>query len=760
MLISGLEHNIYLSGEQNLGRTHQLLEYLRPRARSQPSPPDLLYLFNFEDQDKPVLIKLPAGQGRQFKNDLSKTIQRIRKAVQSRFESESYMSRRDTLAKRFQEQKDEVLNEMEDIAEERGFSLDFDEQGSLLLSPILEGKTLDQDDFKQLQPQTKRRLKNGSEQLLNDISSFLRRINKKDEKYQRAEHKLNRETVKYVLDDHWTPLAEQYSQNERLKEYFDSARNEILDNIDHLLPTSTSHGPGFPQASESAAGQEDIFHRLQANLFVDNAGAKGAPIVVCDHPTSFNLLGSLDRESELGSLHTGYDLIRAGDVHRANHGYLVLHVEDVLTNPSSWEGLLRVLRSGLAKIEDPVDAEQTRIKTIEPEALQISLKVILVGSESTYELLLYNDDRFQKHFKIKAHLQSTTDRKPETIHGYLECLAHIITTENLLCFTADALAELVDFSSRLTEDQTKLSLLFPLLRERMIEASSYAASKNQEKVTAFILRKTVSDREYRSNLYEHEFLSDYDRQIIKVATQGKAIGQANGLSVTCFGDYEFGLPHQIACTVGVGHGGILDLEREAELGGPIHTKAMMIIKSYLLGLFAQDKPLVLTGSLCFEQSYANIEGDSASGAELAALLSALSEIPIDLSYAFTGAISQSGAVMAVGGVNQKIEGFFEVCLRHGLTSRQGVIIPRDNCDSLMLKDNVLEAVEQGQFWIFPVTCIEEAMEILTSTPCGARGREGEFPPGSLYRLVNDRLSNLASLAEKHNSATTSRHGAT
>jgi len=378
-------------------------------------------------------------------------------------------------------------------------------------------------------------------------------------------------------------------------------------------------------------------------------------------------------------------------------------------------------------------------------------EIILVGTDEAYETLLNGDDRFRKHFKLKAHLQATVERKAGNIRHYLAALRGIIDAGKLPPFSREALAGLVDHASRLAEDQKRLSLTFTQLRDRMVEAAALARADGRELVEAADLSRAVAEHDFRANLFEEEFMADYDREIIKVATGGQAVGRANGLSVTLFGDYEFGLPHHISCTVGVGHGGILDLEREAQLGGPIHTKGMMIIKSCLTRLFAQDKPLVLTGSLCFEQNYAGVEGDSASGAELAALLSALSGAPIDLSLAFTGAVSQSGAIMAVGGVSRKIEGFFEVCRRRGLTGRQGVLFPADNAVHLMLKDEVVEAVRAGKFHLYPVASIEQAMTILTGLPAGTRRKDGRYTPGSLYSMVDARLAELtrqAALAER------------
>jgi predicted ATP-dependent protease len=403
----------------------------------------------------------------------------------------------------------------------------------------------------------------------------------------------------------------------------------------------------------------------------------------------------------------------------------------------------------MARLEDTGDYAEgaARVKSIEPAPLPLSLKVVLVGNEYIYDSLLETDDRFPKLFKIKAHMTETSERTAAGIRNWLSGLSSIVHDNKLLHFDRDALAGLVDFSSRLCEDQRKLSLHMPQIRDVMVEASALAGMRGADAVSREHLVQALNSRYYRANLVEELYLEDYDRNMIKVATDGVAIGRINGLSVTWFGDFEFGLPHQISCTVGVGHGGIIDLEREAELGGPIHTKAMLILKSYLVDQFAKNKPLVLTGSLCFEQNYAEVEGDSASGAELAALLSAIAGVPLRLSLAFTGAVGQSGQIMAVGGVTRKIEGFFQVCSRRGLTGKQGVIIPHDNIDHLMLARPVITAVQNGEFFITPVRHITEALELLTGMPSGKPLKKGGFTRGSLYDLVDRRLNEFGNMAE-------------
>ena len=742
--IRGHEYNIFVAGEENLGRTYFVCNLLAPKATKASTPPDLLYVNNFEDRDKPVLITLPAGEGRKFKAAMSRAVGKIKTEVPAGFEKEAYFRKRESLYKKFRTHRESLFNKMEDEAFKKNFNLDMDEEGSLTLYPLVDGKPLPVDDFEKLEPKRQKEIKNKREEVLDTLSRHLRKLQVIERGYKEKEERLDRNFVAGILEGHLCPIQEQYKDNQRIVEFLEAVEADILDNIDRIVPPDPQD---FSPFSEPAP-QEDIFRRYAVNLFVNNAETKGAPVIRESHPAFFNLLGSMERESELGALSTDFSLVKAGALHKANGGYLVLHADDVLVNTGAWEGLLRALRSGVARIEDPGDNEQPRTRTLDPEPVPLDVKVILTGTDDLYESLLYHDDRFRKLFKIKAHLQASIPRTMPEIRGFLRDLARIADEADLLPFDKTALAGLVDESSFHAEDQTRLSLRMPLIRELMIEASALAQMSGQDSVSLETLKKARRAREFRANLYEDEFLEDYDREILKVATTGEAIGRVNGLSVTFFGDYEFGLPHQIAATVGTGDEGVVDLEREAELGGPIHTKAMMILKTYLLGQFAHDKPLILSGSLCFEQSYAGVEGDSASGAELAALISALAEVPINLSYAFTGAVSQSGSIMAVGGVTRKIEGFYQVCERRGLTGDQGVIIPYDNINSLMLKRSVVTAVEKGIFNIYPVRTIEEALLLLTGMQAGSRRKDGTFSKGSLYRMVDDRLRNLSAIAQK------------
>ena len=752
--------NIYLAGESDLGRSFLLRELLAPRARKGVTPPDFIYVFNFQDHDAPRLIRVAAGQGRKLKTALGKAYAAIQKEVALRLDGNAHMRRRTSLMDSFQTRRERLLKQMNQLAGQHGFNLGSDESGGMTLYPLVEGKRLNEQEYENLEEGLRNELKQKGDSLMEPISGYLRKLAKAEQEFQDKERDLERELVDDVLTGILDPLAERFlphCKGEGLARFFKDLRSDTLDNLEAVMPPEPgSGGPGGsgrqgqpPLFPLEGPAQDFLACRYDVNLFVDNADVSGAPLVFEDHPTLSNLMGCIEREAELGALVTDFTLIKAGSIHRANGGYLVVHMEDVLQHPAAWEAMLRALRAKLSRIEDAGEEDSSKTKGLHPEPVPLNLKVILVGKEDLYEMLLMADERFSKLFKIKAHLTEHMRRDSAGIRVYLSHIRRIIEDDGLLPFDRDALAGLVDYGSRIIEDQRKLSLKFPRLREIMVEASAWAAMKGASMVTRELLEKARDARSFRSNLVEEAFMEEYDQGIIKVSTSGEAVGRVNGLAVTFYGDFEFGLPHLISCTVGAGSGGIIDLERDAQLSGPIHTKAMMILKSYLVGSFAHNKPLILAGSLGFEQNYTGIEGDSASGAELAALLSALSGLPNRLSLAFTGSVSQSGQIMAVGGINRKIEGFFEVCRRHGLTGDQGVILPKDNCVHMMLNDEVTEAVRQNKFHIYPVEHINEAMEILTGVPCGRLSKKGTYTKGSLYDLVDKRLIELAATSLKH-----------
>ncbi|MCR5563405.1 MAG: AAA family ATPase, partial [Desulfovibrio sp.] len=737
--IKAAGYNVYLSGEPGLGRQYMLTSFLGPVARKAKTPSDIVYLQNFRDPDQPKLFQLPAGQGERLRHVLKETIEKISRTLSRRFDDAAFVRQQAKLMDAFQKVRLGLLQKMNEIAQERGFNLDLDENGNLTLYPLSNGKRLSDAEVEKLDSKVRLAIKKRGDNLVQEMSSFMRRLAKAEETLHADERDLEQAAMRDVLDSCLAPVIARTKKacgQTELDLYFQDLREDLLKNTEIFLQKEA------PQPSDSRVPQipEDPLSRYDVNVIVDNSRTQGAPIIIEDHPTAVNLLGCVERVSEMGALVTNFTLIKAGSLHKANGGFLIVHIDDLLQHINAFEGLLRALRSSQIRIEDIDDMTDSTMRTkgINPEPLPLNLKVILIGGEILYETLLANDERFAKLFRIKAHMTEMVERTAPNIRRYLSQIARIIKEADLRPFNRTALAWLVDHGCHLSEDQRRLSLQFPLLRELMIEADARAAQTDAECVSSQILEDAYGARAYRANLVEETFMEEYDRDMIKVTTTGTAVGQTNGLAVTTYGDFEFGLPHRISCTVGVGQEGIIDLEREAELGGPIHTKAMMILKSFLINRFASKKPLVLSGSLYFEQSYAGIEGDSASGAELVALLSALAEVPVRLDLAFTGAVSHTGQILPVGGVTRKIEGFFKVCAHQGLSGTQGVIVPKDNVVHLMLAPEVLKAVEEKKFSVYPVRSIEEALLLLTGMSCGKQRKDGSYTKGSLYDLVDHR----------------------
>ncbi len=756
--IDKLDYNIYLSSEPNLGRSSIVTEFLKPYAKKKQTPPDLLYVNNFEDQDRPILLYVPAGTGKLLKNGLAKTVLEIRKELIAKFETDNYIKNRSKLLDDFNDQKNGLLKEMNTIASERNFLLDFEDKNSITLFPVMEGKKISDEEFATLDKDVQDTYNQHGDVLLQILTEIIRKISKIEADYKDNEKNLDKSIMEDVLNRLLNPFLNKFikalktvdkfnEHEEALKQYFELLRQDMLDNFDIFLPKD-HQGQSHHQNEHLSLHHESEIYRYEINLFVDNSQTKGAPILYEDNPTSFNLLGSIERESEMGTLITDFTLIKAGSLHKALGGYLIIHLEDILQYTNAWEGLMRTLRASVSRIHESAEqSEAIRTKGIEPAPIPLDLKFILIGTDNLYEKLITHDERFAKFFKIKAQLVDTCERNSANIKQWLASLTPILDSEDLLPFTKSALAALVDFSSLLSHDQKKLSLKFSIIRDVMLEASTLAKIAQKTIVDVDMLELSLSDRKFRHNYLEEELINEYCREMIHIQTDGFAVGKVNALSVTMYGDYEFGLPHQISCTAGVGHGGIIDLEREAELGGPIHTKAVMILKSYLINQFAQNKPLVLTGSLCLEQCYAGIDGDSASGAELAALLSAIAEQPINLSLAFTGALSPSGKILSVGFVTKKIEGFFAICNYRGLTGKQGVIIPYVNKDNLMLDKKVKEAVDQGLFHIYPVKTINEALTLLTGLSCGNLRKDKTYTKNSFFEKVDNKLKLFGWLAD-------------
>jgi lon-related putative ATP-dependent protease len=490
--------------------------------------------------------------------------------------------------------------------------------------------------------------------------------------------------------------------------------------------------------------RELLFRKYEVDMLVDNSDVKGAPVVYEKNPTYQNLFGKIEKEFQYGVVTTDFTMIRPGSIHRANGGFLVMSVEDLFRNPFSWDGLKTALKTGEVAIEDPGERMGfITTKGLRPEPIPLSVKVVLIGTPIVNEILYTQDPDYQELFKVKADFDTTMDRNDENVRNYASYICMACNEFGLKHLDASGVAKMVEYGSRLAEDQNKLSTRFSYIADILREASYYATQEKSEFTTAVHVQKAIEQKIYRSSLIHDKIREYIEKGVFLIDTKGTAVGQLNGLSVISLGDIEFGRPSRVTASVGVGRGGIMDIERESAMGGPTHTKGVLILSGYLASKYSQDKPLSLSARLVFEQSYSGVDGDSASSTELYAILSALSGLPLRQSLAVTGSVNQKGEVQAIGGVNEKLEGFFEVCKVQGLTGEQGAMIPESNVQNLMLKEEIAEAARAGKFRIYPVKTIDEGIEVLTGVPAGERRKDGTFPKGTVNFLVDKRLKEMA-----------------
>jgi len=563
-----------------------------------------------------------------------------------------------------------------------------------------------------------------------------------DAKIHEELDKMNRDIALYAVGHLVTDLTEKNKNIPDVAAYLDGVQNNILDNLSQFIKGPEEQQPQTPFPLPWM--RETPFRDYDVNVVVDNSNVKGAPVVMESNPTYQNLFGKVEKEAQFGALITDFTMIRSGSLHKANGGYLILPVEELLVNPFSYESLKRALKNEQIVIEEAEERLGFAIaKSLKPQPISLSVKVILIGDPYLYQQLYILDMEFNQLFKVKADFDTTMDRTDKNVEQYAEFVCSLCEKENLKHLDGSGLAKLIEHSSRLAEDQQKLSTRFAEVADIIREANFYATEENSDAVNGTHVKKAIEEKVYRSKLIQEKIQEMIKRGFLLIDTDAENIGQVNGLSVIALGDFEFGVPSRVTASIGLGREGVIDIEREAKMGGPIHTKGVLILSGYLNEKYAQDRPLSLSARLVFEQNYEGVEGDSASSTELYSILSALSGLPIKQNLAVTGSVNQKGEVQAIGGVNEKIEGFFEVCKAKGLTGKQGVMIPESNVQNLMLKEEIVEAVKAGKFHVYSVRTIDEGIEILTGTKAGNRQKDGSFENGTVNSSVDKRLNEMA-----------------
>lgn len=738
-------YNLYALGPSGTGKRTTIMQFLQGRAATEPVPSDWCYVNNFEDTPKPDTLELPPGRGAELREAMEQLVEELRRVIPTAFESEDYQTRRQELQEEFQERQEEALNEIQSKAKERGIALIRTPVG-LAFAPVEEGEVVSPDEFQKLPDEKRERVREDIAELQEELQETMRQARQWERDARAKVKELDRQVAMLAVGHRIDELKEAYRDLEPVVAYLEAVKNDVVENVEDFRQTGEQEAEavlGLPTQALAKAK----YRRYQVNVLVDHSESEGAPVVYEEHPTYNNLIGRIEHIAQMGALVTDFNLIKPGALHRANGGYLLIDARELLTQPYAWEGLKRVLRAGQIRIESLSQAlSLVSTVSLEPEPIPLQVKIVLIGERLLYYLLNEYDPDFNELFRVEADFDDQMPRTPESDRAYARLIATVARREQLRPFHRAAVARVIERSSRIVGDTKKLSTHLLSVAKLLQEADYWAGEAGNGVVKVTDVQRAIEEQIHRADRLRERTHEHIQRGMILIDTDGERMGQVNGLSVIALGNYAFGRPSRITARTRLGKGDVVDIEREVELGGPIHSKGVLILSSYLGARYAPEHPLSLSASLVFEQSYAGVEGDSASLAELCALLSDLAQAPIRQSFAVTGSVNQHGEVQPIGGVNEKIEGFFDACQAKGLTGEQGVLIPASNVEHLMLPDEVVEVVERGEFHIHAVTTVDEAIELLTQLPAGERDETGAFPAGSINQRVEARLIELA---EKH-----------
>ncbi|MBT5919760.1 MAG: AAA family ATPase [Alphaproteobacteria bacterium] len=737
-------YNLFVHGPEGTGRHSTIREILDQRAAAEPVPSDWCLVNNFVDAHRPTAIELPPGQGLRLRDAVARLVDELKSAIPSAFEAEDYRTRREAIEETFKERQEVVFAELQERAGQKNITLLKTPVG-LALAPVKGDEVINPEAFAKLPEAERNKLEADLELLQSDLQEIIRQLPQWDKERREDIRELNREVTRYAVGHLLDALESDFKLFPAVVNYLAALKTDVIENADIFIARGTENA-GQQAMVVAAAGhaEADLAQRYEVNLLVDNALCTGAPVVYEDMPTYANLVGRIEHIAEMGALITNFSMIKGGALHRANGGYLLIDAYKLLTQPYAYEGLKRALISGFVKIES-LGQVLSLVSTVslEPEAIPLDLKIVLIGAPRLYYMLHQLDPEFADLFKVSVDYGPDMDRDEESTATYANVIAGLATKEKLKAFDAGAVARLIEFSAREADDSKKLSTRLGQVVDVMREADYWSEKSSDRTVTAEDVQTAIDTRIRRVDSLRERSHEMITRGIKLIDTDGSRVGQINALSVMSLGGYSFGGPSRITARVRMGKGQVVDIEREVELGGPLHSKGVLILSSFLSGLYALDRPLSLSASLVFEQSYGGIDGDSASSAELYCLLSALSGLPIKQCFAVTGSVNQKGEVQPIGGVNEKIEGFFDICKARGFSPGQGVLIPASNICHLMLRADVVEACTNGDFAIYAVETIDQGVEILTGVQSGVADDKGVFPEGTVNALVETRLRDMA-----------------
>jgi lon-related putative ATP-dependent protease len=737
-------YNIFALGPEGAGKRTILTQFFEKAAASQSVPSDWVYVNNFEEQHKSRALGLPAGKGVEFRQDMEEFIDEVRTALATAFESDEYRARMQEIETELEEQQGKTLEELGERAKEKGLAMIRTPTG-LVFAPIRDGEVMSPEEIQSLSEEERERLEKEASSLQEELQKILLQLPRIQREVREKVKNLNHEVAEISVGGLMAELREKYTDFPEIIEHLDAVRGDIVANIREVIgKDAEGERPPIQIPGSRLRQGSPYLRRYQVNLLVDHSQSQGAPVIYEDNPNYQNLTGRVEHIAQMGALITDFNLIKPGALHRANGGYLILEAYKVLTQPYAWEGLKRALQSEQLRVESPGQM-MSLISTVslEPEPIPLDVKVALIGDPLLYYQLNALDPDFGELFRVAADFDEVMEWNPDNQKLYARLIGNLVREDDLRPFDRCAVARVLEHSARMVEDGERLTTQMREIANLLRESDHWAEDAGKDVVGSDDVQKAIDAQIYRSDRLRERVQERILRETILIDTEGEVVGQVNALSVFQLGDFAFGRPSRITANVRMGGGEVVDIEREVELGGPIHAKGVLILSSYLGGRYATEHPLSLSASIVFEQSYGEVDGDSASSTELYALLSAIADVPIKQSLAVTGSVNQRGQVQAIGGVNEKIEGFFDICKARSLTGDQGVLIPKSNIKHLMLRQDVVDAVSEGKFHIYPIETVDQGIELLTGVAAGEADESGVYPEDSINGLVNAQLSELA-----------------
>ena len=738
-------YNLYLEGPSGVGKTMYTKNYLNTISKRKKVPNDWCYIYNFENPNEPIAVSLPAGGGKEFEDVMNRFINDIKVDIKTTFNNEEFEKERTLIKQEYEEKRNNLMEKLNQKSSKYGFQVKSSQAG-IYMMPIVNGKTIPEEEFNKLDENVKKDFEEKSSIVQQHIMDAIVEIKAIERESEKKIEEWQSNVALLTVNAHINYIKSKYKRNKKINKFLDDIKKDILKNINHFIVEEKADSkPSMPNRPELTKP----WLNYRVNLFVDNSHLEGAPVIMDSNYSYHNIFGKLEYENYYGALKTDYTMLKPGLLHKANGGYIIFQASDLLSNNLSYETLKKVLRSKEIGIENAADPRSSMVMiSLKPEPIPLDLKVILIGDDNIYQTLFSVDRDFKKLFKIKVEFEDDAPFNTENIHKLARFMAGYCAQEQLPPLTREAVAKVVEYASKLADDQTKLSTKFDNLAQVIGEAATWAKMSRSKIVTEEHIKRALSESVERVKKYDSKYMEMIEDNTLLISTSGSAVGQINGLTVMNIGTYSFGKPVKITANTYTGKSGIINIEREVSLSGSSHSKGVLILSGYLGEMFAQDIPLSLTASVCFEQLYNGVDGDSASSTELYAILSSLSGIPINQAIAVTGSVNQKGEIQPIGGVNYKIEGFFQICKARGLDGSHGVIIPHQNVKNLNLSDEVIEAVKNGEFNIYAISNIEEGIEILTGVPAGKKDANGNFPAGTVNYLAYEKLKKYAEISAK------------